>query len=214
MLLDEAQRRPHALDFLNPRRQARASRIDRRLVLAAATAAAVLLSGGLWIYLQLSWMTDDIAMNRNKHGSPAAKKELERAGKAVKDAAAIGEWAERDAVWLDELRELSVEFPPAEKAMLSEDDALSFSSHARGAALRFKALLDGQQTGRQIGDKLRDEGHVFAIDRQGERKDGKHYGLYGWELDGSILVLSPEEQTSRKQQAPRPAATPAGGTTP
>ncbi|HID77666.1 MAG TPA: hypothetical protein EYP56_16930, partial [Planctomycetaceae bacterium] len=116
MLLDEAEERPPATDFLHPRRPPEPpSRRNLYAGIGLAVALVVLVGLG-WGWLHAQSLRQDI--KRLAAQANRLDKDVARATKLVQAAKAIRQWTEQQTVWLDELRWLSEHFPPAEDAML------------------------------------------------------------------------------------------------
>jgi Tfp pilus assembly PilM family ATPase len=115
MLLDEAVG-THPLDFLHPRRSPRKIPPWRIAAAAGGILAIVALVLGIYVWGELSEVREENAALR------ARLRELnETARKAVQQRdriEAIAGWRARDVQWLDELRDLSVRFPPPRDAVL------------------------------------------------------------------------------------------------
>ena len=154
MLLAELEQTGHAIDFLHPRRRAAPPSPRRKLVIAGVAAAVLVLAFFGLRGLQRMWL-------RGQKESLKAKSELldEKvlaAQKAVTAVNAIQRWKASDIVWLDELRQLSEDFPPAKQAMLTQ---LTCGRSSRGGKMTLEGLADSASSISSLEDGLRDESH-------------------------------------------------------
>jgi hypothetical protein len=186
MLRDELEKKPHALDFLNPRR--RPEPPSRRNVYAGsglAVALVVLLMLG-FSQLQSYWLKADIAR------LSAESKELdvlvEKATAVNQTVEAIEGWRGREVVWLDELRWLSQKLPDAEDAMITQL-TLSLSSG------RPKITVDGQaksvEAATNLDRGLQDRSHRLDPDKKEVDESKSPYPV---QFKASLLLGSEEER--------------------
>ena len=132
MIYDEAEGRPHGIDFLNPRQRPKPPDRRRRYAWVAAAAAGLLLVlGGLiaWQMQQYGRRLEDLQAESKNLDEPVKSAEKLRADVAVIDAFAAG-----DVNWLEQLYELSEKFPSAEDATV---DTATFSSLTDGGGQIF-----------------------------------------------------------------------------
>jgi Tfp pilus assembly PilM family ATPase len=136
MALAELEQTGHALDFLNPRRRPQPP--SRRKKLVVLGAAAVLLGVG-WLFGSRAWERRELNKEiiELTNDNTQLEKEVAAAEEAVDAVNAIKKWTDTDVVWLDELRKLAEDLPPAKKAMLTE---MTFKSYASGGGTM---TLDG-----------------------------------------------------------------------
>lgn len=204
MLIDEAAERAPAIDFLHPRRRPEPPNHRKlySLIGGVAAAVALLLFGLVWY--QLSSLDGKF---KRLQGDLFEQTKLAKAGKPVRDEVArLDQFAAADVFWLEELRELSREFPPAEKAQVDElyasskgnDDPAQLS--IQGAALEASVIA-------QIEQALRDPRHVVV--GAGGREDERAKGLR-WRFKEDIRIL-PEDQVAQPEDkaAPTKSAGPA-----
>ncbi|HEV7281655.1 MAG TPA: hypothetical protein VGN57_15745 [Pirellulaceae bacterium] len=108
----------HAIDFQNPKRRVEPPKFSQRTIIYGGVAAAialVLVVGFLWRLMSLN---SEIAALR---GEIKDLTELEKKAQEIVDRTdTIQAWADKDYVWLDELRVVSDRMPPAEKALVRE----------------------------------------------------------------------------------------------
>ncbi len=201
LVLDEAAGERPAIDFLHPRERPVAAGQKRLWGLVAGAAAAVLL---VVLYMAWSHVAGLSArakeMARESADLTALLKRYERVNK---DAEELAAWKQGDIIWLDELRELSREAPPADDVILAE---VIVGSRAGGDG---KITLDGHVTNSAILDQLNarltDARHSVSTDNSGEDKKDPHYH---WQFKQSVRVLTSDAPTSPAK--PR-AAAPGGG---
>jgi len=203
MLLDEAQGRAHDLDFLNPRRPPETANPRRRLYILGGLAAASIVAAIVLFNVLLAQEDSEILALRKKFAKQ--QEDLEVADATIKDVARIDKWIAEDAVWLDELRWLSENAPPADHAMVT---SLDLFEDSRGGKISLGGLLDEQPTSEQLGKRLRDERHQMFPESDRDT-DAAVHGLYNWEVKGTILVLNEDAQKApplpplRRLAAPR-----------
>lgn len=198
MLLDEAAHQPPAIDFLNPRRRPPPPDRRRPLVLAAAAVAAVVLAGYFWFYSATSSLDDRIAeleqQAQEQEKLVAKYKEVELAAKEIEA------WAASDVNWLDELRELSDDFPQAKDVLITQ---LRMGPHAAGAEITLEGYLREADTADQLEANLRDDGHL--VEGRGLQQDSSK-PCYSWRFTTSMLVKPQDPETYRKRAAAKPPA--------
>jgi Tfp pilus assembly PilM family ATPase len=118
MLWDQLDGTPHAFDFVNPRRRPEPPSRRNTYLLAGAAVTTVVLALFLFGLWQRHSLKADVV--RYDKESKALDVEIE---KVAKVEAAVGEidlWLATDTVWLDKLRWLSEELPPAQETMLTQ----------------------------------------------------------------------------------------------
>ncbi|MEX2120968.1 MAG: hypothetical protein WD847_15360 [Pirellulales bacterium] len=182
MLLDEAQQIPPAIDFLNPRRRPPPPSRRNRYALAGVSAALLALVAAGWAWLELSAMDRDIKALRaqSKDMDPL----VDEATRLEQATAEIEKWTAKDVSWLDEMVELSRDFPPAEDAMLT--DLTMNPSNPEGGKIALNGLVHNISVVDALEDGLRDEDHrvgghgLGALDSPVDR--------YTWEFSSTVDV--------------------------
>ena len=196
MLVDEAMQSAPAIDFLNPRRRPPPPNPRRKLALAAAAAAALILLGAGWFYSQLSELDDKIATlakeSKDADKLVAKAKEFESAAKEI-DA-----WRAGDINWLDELRELSGDFPVAKDVLITQ---LRMGPHNAGGEIDLEGYLRVAANADAFEASLRDEAH--RVEGRGLQQDTSKPG-YEWRFTTSLVVLPQDAEAYRKHDAARP----------
>jgi Tfp pilus assembly PilM family ATPase len=198
MLLDEAVHQPPAIDFLNPRRRPPPPDRRRPLALAVAGVAVVVLGGYFWFYSATSALDDRIAeleqQAREQEKLVAKYKDVELAAKEIEA------WAASDVNWLDELRELSDDFPQAKDVLITQ---LRMGPHVGGAEITLEGYLREADTADQLEANLRDDAHM--VEGRGLQQDSSKSG-YSWRFTTSMLVKPQDPETYRKRAAAKPPA--------
>jgi len=181
MLHDEAEGRAHDIDFLNPRRKPEPPDPRRRYALIGAAAASLVLMLIGMIWWGLHSYEEQIGNLKTQW------QELDDTAKAAKEVRLevgdIDAFAAGDINWLDELYELSEEFPPAEKAIV---DQATLGLRPGGGG---QIILEGHATDsseiRPMETALRDARHEVYGDppQQDDRQKG-----YPWQFKEKIVV--------------------------
>lgn len=194
MLREEATLERQGIDFLHPRRRPDPPDYRRRYVLGGATAAAVLLAVFMLIRMQLGGLDDKI------RGLQTELSKLERNAKTQERIKAqtgeIDKFVAGDHTWLEELRELSTEFPPSEKVLVTDFQA--FSQASGEGRMVIAAIADSSATISDLESELRDERHtVVGAGAQYNPKLGK----LPWRFTETIQA-APEEREIPDTPAP------------
>jgi len=187
MLLDELHGSPPAVDFLHPRR--RPAPPSRRPTYALAAAAVVVLVAAVAAYV----LVQRSAVSGEIEELQAQVAELDRGitelGKTKKLVDAVDEWRSGDAVWLEELRWLSKNFPPAQEAMVTQLHLLHDPS---GARMEVQVLARNSDTIEKVDKALREGDHRIAKEgAQGKPPPKSHSG---YELQISRTVSAGQER--------------------
>ncbi|HEV3022283.1 MAG TPA: hypothetical protein VGX76_07435, partial [Pirellulales bacterium] len=192
MLLDEAQHARHTVDFLNPRRRPPPPSRSRKLIWGATAACVVLAAGFSWIQSSLAEMDDTISQlsgeSKNLDKLVAKSKDLEKA------AQEIGAWADTNVNWLDELRELALDMPPAQNVLLTR---LNMGSTGAVGQIDLEGLLRGAESAAQLEAALRDEFH--SVQGRNLQQDSSREG-YAWKFT-STIATKPEAAGDYRQHA-------------
>jgi Tfp pilus assembly PilM family ATPase len=197
MLLDEAAGSPHAIDFLMPRR--RPAPPDRRWRYAAiggSIAAAILLIGG-GIWLRVATLDAHVESLRDEWNMLAA--DVRQSRQLRQAAAELDRWECGDVGWLDELRELSLEAPPADDLRLTQLYAAARSEG--GGDIVLKGFVRASPVITAMEQALRDQRHR-VLGKGGSYDGGDE--KYPWQYEGT-LVADPPADAPCRQGAPRAA---------
>jgi Tfp pilus assembly protein PilN len=185
MVLAELEETGHAIDFLHPRRRPEPPSRRKKLVIAGVTAALVAVVAAVAFgRVYRGWLNNRIEQLAKE--SEELDEELSQAEKDAKAVAAIEKWTATDVVWLDELRMLSEDFPPAKEAMLT---SLTCSKGAPGGKMELKGLAENGETIGPMEEGLRNESRRVKVTGDGEDRSQK---FYTWRF--TSLVFVSEEQ--------------------
>ena len=215
MLVDEARGR-HALDFLNPRRAApRASR-RRPLTLAAIGLGLAVLFGGYGIWEKLAVVDEE--NQELELRLRELKADAKKASERIKLVDAVRDWLAGDVDWLDELRDLSVRFPPASDMVVLR---MNFTSTPRagGGEVTLQGVVRDPLVVARMENHIRDKYHEVSSKRVQERVRNK---TYSWHFETSIAVDRrdkehytshvPAAEREKEKESPAPPATSVSGT--
>lgn len=185
MALAELERTGHAIDFLHPRRRAEPPSRRTKLVLAGvAVALLVVAFFGLRAWQRRS-LTAEIKQLTNRSGS--LEREVAAAKKALTAVEVIEKWTADDVVWLDELRRLSDDFPPAKEVMLTE---LTLGAGAQGGKMTLQGLAASAGAISRMEDRLRNPSRRVE-DHGSSDDDSSRFYSRGF---STLVYVGPEEQ--------------------
>jgi len=188
-LLDESRARRHEIDFLAPRKRPEPQDRTRLYALigaAAATLLLVLLGSIYWQLSSLQSEIDDLTAE-----SRQLDKTLTAAKPVVEHAKLLDEYVAGQVVWLDELKQLSTNLPPAEKVVVRE--LIGDVSNTGGARM---IITGGAKTSTDISEmesKLRDERH--RVSGSGGTEQAKEV-QYPWTFRETVTLTLEEEARS------------------
>lgn len=192
MLLDEAQHGRHTVDFLKPRRRPPPPNRTRKWIWGATAACVVLAAGVSWIHRSLAEMDDKIAelggKSKDLDKVVAKWKDVEKASQE------IGGWADSNVNWLDELRELALDMPPAQNVLLTR---LNMGATGAVGQIDLEGLLRGADSAAQLETALRDEFH--SVQGRNLQQDASREG-YSWKFI-STIATRPESAENYRQHA-------------
>ncbi len=183
MLLDEAEKRPPAVDFLHPRQKPAPPSRRRLAVAGAALLAVVLLSVGYTVWDKFAALDTDRQLLAQRS---------EQLGLLVKKAAkqqlvvqAVRNWKSSDVVLLDELRDLSLRLPKSQDMVV-----LKFSKASTRSGwcnINLQGLVRDPLVVSRMERDLRDQFHEIRSPRlQGLRQNE----VYTWRFESSITVVA------------------------
>jgi len=185
MLADEVAGVRHAIDFLNPRKRpvARSNRRRNILIAASSVSVAALILLSVWGGLRRL----DGQIRGLQEESNELNVEVDRANKLVARADSIKEFTNRDVTWLDELHELAVRIPDADRVLLKEVQYMTELN--RGAIMSVRGNVTSPDVIEKFELSLR-YGDNEVAGRQGiiDKKQTE----YRYVLDTSI-ALSPDK---------------------
>lgn len=201
MLVDELENVPHGMDFLRPRRAPTPP--SKRNTYALAGLAAVALVGAVSLFAWQRLASLDAEIVQLAAQSKSLNEEVTKARERERVVAEIKQWGVNDLVWLDELRELSQEFPDSKEAMLTH---LRFGRHNDGGEMTLEGLVREASVVDQLEQRLRDERH--AVEGRGRQQD-KQRKEYSWQFK-SAVVVKPMTGETKAPPVRQAAAKPAG----
>ena len=183
MLADEIEEVRHGMDFLPPRRKPEPPSQRNRYAVYGLALCAVLLLGAFLVWQRLATLDAEIAKLQAdlKAYDPVIKSSQE----VEKGVAEIKKWSISDITWLDEIRELSEEFPSSQEAMVTQ---LRLSQHAEGGLMTLDGLVKEASTLDTLQSRLRDERHSVE-DKEWQQDD--EVKQYGWQFKSEIVVKPP-----------------------
>jgi Tfp pilus assembly PilM family ATPase len=198
MLLDEAEHKRPAIDFLNPRRRPPPPDRRRTIVWAAAAAASVVLLAYFWFWSETAAMDEQIAqLEEQLRSQQALVDKLKDTELAAKE---IGAWTASDINWLDELRELSNDFPQAKDVLITQ---LRVGPRNDGGEISLEGYLREAGTADVLEASLRDG--VHRVEGRGLTQDSSKEG-YAWRFTTAMAVAPQDAEAYRKRAAEKPPA--------
>ena len=192
MLLDEAEGRKHALDFLNPRRRPPPPS-RRRAALWAAAVAIILFAAG-YTLVQTSLGEMDDRLEKLTKESKNLDKVVTKAKELQQSTGEIAAWADTDVNWLDELRELSLDMPPAREVLLSR---LNMNLNGNVGQIDLEGLLRVADSANNLEAALRDNDH--SVQGRSLQQDASREG-YSWKFT-STIAARPESREGYQKRA-------------
>jgi Tfp pilus assembly PilM family ATPase len=203
MVHDAAENLPHGIDFLNPRRRPKPPDRRRRYVWVAAAAASllILIVGGLVWQIQQG----SSRIKALQESSKAMDPDLKEVQEMQADVQVIDTFVAGNVNWLDQLHDLSNEFPPPSDAMV---DVATFQSLSGGGGEMF---LDGyvRDPGviEQLESKLRREGR--RVSGSGTQFEERQPELrWGFKERIVILPVDRAAEASRAEPVSKPSPKP------
>jgi Tfp pilus assembly PilM family ATPase/Tfp pilus assembly protein PilN len=182
MLLDEADRRPHAIDFLHPRKRPPPPNRRKQLLLGAL--AVALLLAVVFVLQAVSKSQLQLEIDTLQQESDALDRQVAKADRVKQEAGEIANWTAGEVVWLDELRQLCQDFPPAEDAMLTQLSMGGIST-GHGGELKLEGLAKTAASIDALEQGLRDKAH--HVEGKGRNLDNSQK-IYSWRFVSSLFV--------------------------
>jgi len=210
MALNETDRRPPIVDFINVRRRAEARRFTRIHALAATAAAAALLWCGVYLWRQVSDPARELADLEARIADVKLQSDVYK--DVTAQAAAVEDWLATDVNWLDELEQFArrvrpqplsaKEFPVNDDVVITQITMLRpLGDDAVGGRINVEAKAKSDAAVRDLEQRLRDEQHRVT---PGGVKQDKTVPGYPRSLDFQVHVTPLEE--APVQAAPAEAA--------
>jgi hypothetical protein len=197
-MVDDEAAGTHALDFLHPKQAPRAAPRRRLLLLAASALGLAALVAG-YAY----WDTLSELQQRNAELVQQRKK-LDEALKASRArtqlADAVGSWKESEIVWLDELRELSLQLPPS-RDLLIHRLTIASSRSGGGGVIDLQGVARTANVIAQIDRQLHGPYRTVSSRRVGDRPQDRDYS---WVFERTINVLPRDKSLYRTESGAAP----------
>ena len=200
LLCDELQSAPHGLDFLNPHKPPAPPSRRKQYLMAGAGVAAVAAAVALFISYRLSTLEAEIKQLTAE--STSLTKEVKESAELEKRVGEIRKWTASDIAWLDELRELAIELPPAQEVMLTQ---LRLSSRKEGGEMILEGVVKQPSAIDALEKSLRDQHH--SVEGLGRHQESQIKN-YGWRWKSSVVV-TPQEKEDYLRRSKKTATGPA-----
>ena len=201
MLLDEASGQGQSIDFLHPRKRPVPPNTRRRKLLLGTTAGALLLALLILFFGKIRSLDNEIAALQQT--SKNLETGVEKAKLRQSQAAEVGRFEAGDVTWLDELRELSTEFPPAEQAIVTQ---LSLKAASPGGGeLTLQGYASEPSVIADLEQQLRDERHVVEGNLSSE---DQQRSAYRWQYSEIIRIAEAVPQPTPSVAVPTSATVP------
>lgn len=181
MLLDEIHGGAHTIDFLHPRKKPEPPNYRRVATAAGVLVAAVVLAAGYLVWDQVSSI--DAEIERLTQRKQELRETLKKAGDQKKIIKEVEGWRASDVAWLDELRDLSVRFPPARDAIVLRMTLTP--ARGGGGAIDMDCLVRDPTIVVRMEHGIRDKHHQVRSKRVQERDKEKSYT---WQFETSMAV--------------------------
>jgi Tfp pilus assembly PilM family ATPase len=183
MLWDELEGISPAIDFLHPRRPPEPPSPRRKLaLLAAAVFVAVMGFFGYQTYGKYTLSSQVDQLRRQSQALDTAIKQAEQQQKMYVE---IARWKDTDVHWLEELRRLSEQFPPARQVMVSQ---ILMGPGRGGGILQLTGLAASASDIDALVQRLQDAGHSVVVTNRAE--DPKQ-PQYRWQF--KIHISAPHQ---------------------
>lgn len=182
----ELQREKHAIDFLHPRRRTEKATKQNLLAGVGLAVVVVLLGFLLFNFYQKKTLQGDIRRLSNE--LTQLKKQLEKVKETEAKAAGIGEWADDDVRWLEQLRWLSEKSPPAEDVVFTQMTLAPGSGG--GGEITLKGFAKNLETIAAMEQNLRDGTHQV---KSGNTSGDASMKNYAYRFDSTVSVAREDE---------------------
>ncbi len=182
MVLADLEQAGHAIDFLHPRHAIAPSTPYQKRKLAAVAVGLLVLAYLIFGRVEHWWLAREV------HQLEVQSQRLDTALIAAEKVSAssneIAKWADGDVVWLDQLRELSEDFPPARQATLSRL-TLMVAPASVGGEMQLEGWAQDTEAITALEQSLR--GHARRLVGVNSREDHS-LGQYSWQFKTSVFV--------------------------
>jgi hypothetical protein len=198
MLLDEAHGAAHAIDFLHPRKRPEPPNYRRLAAIAGALLAAVALGAGYLVVDRIRSL--DAEIERLTERKAQLDDVLKKAADQNQIVSGVDDWRAGDVTWLDELRDLSVRFPPAKDAIVLRMSLTP--ARGGGGAIDMDCLVRDPTIVVRMEHAIRDEFHHIRSKRVQQRGKEKSYT---WQFETSMYVARRDKEAYRAKPAEKEA---------
>ncbi len=190
LLLDEADRGTHTLDFLHPRR--RPKRLTRWQLGAAAAAVAVVAVLLIGVLQWRAVAARDAEILDQAKTLRSLNEQVKKSRATAKLIATVADWKAGEVLWLEELRELSDQFPGRRDAALLDLSMTSVPSRG-GGTITFQGLVRDPTFARLLESKIKND-HRKVVRNEYYRVRSRAVGSgsqrqeYAIQIDTSVFV--------------------------
>ena len=167
--LDEASDRRPAFDFINPRQPPKPPSRRGTYVLLGLVAAAAVLAFVVINHIHATGLVDTI--HRLEKTSTALKPRVIEADAVIKASDEVENWINGEVVWIDELRWLSEQLPPAQDSKVL---LLSVLSNDRVREMVLDGLARNGDAKATLDRSLQDTTHQLAPRSSDDLGDGQY----------------------------------------
>jgi len=184
MVLDEAAG-SHAVDFLHPKKIPQPVNRRRLAIIGAGAIAAVILGVAFNVWSTWSEVNrENAALTKRLREVNATIKKTSDKMKLIE---AVRNWRARDVIWLDELRDLSLRFPPPRDAVVLR---MSMTFSQSGGSIDLEGLVRDPKIVVNMEGQVRDRYRTVVSRRVQERKLERDYT---WLFETSMSVAPRDE---------------------
>jgi Tfp pilus assembly protein PilN len=181
LLTAELEQTGHAMDFLHPRRAPAPPSLRKKYILAGIAATVLLVGWFVYARVEQSQLAAEVSrLSQESRALEAAAAKADKVQASVKE---ITKWTDGDVAWLDQLRALSEDFPPAEDAVLTQ---LTLTSTASGGEMRLKGLAKKADTIAAMEERLRNRSRR-VIGR--DSREDSSLPPYRWRFETSVFPV-------------------------
>ena len=185
MLRDEAEGRPPAMDFLNPRRRAHDANQQVRYATfgTLALACVVLVAAMIWMHLR----SYDVRLAALRQQIQELDERIEGVRQLQANVQQVDRFVEGDINWLDELYLISDRLPPPDDALVG---SASFNTiPSGGGQILLEGFVRDRSLIRDMEIALRDEQR--QVRGSGAQQDDRR-SQHPWQFKETITVLPPD----------------------
>jgi Tfp pilus assembly PilM family ATPase/Tfp pilus assembly protein PilN len=184
MLSDEAAQTRHDIDFLNPRRRPEPASRRRQFAMVGAAAAAVVLFAVFLIWHRLRSKDQEIRDLQTE--VKTLDQQVAEYLKLQSKAEDIDAFVAGDITWLEELKEVSQELPPADRILVNRLTTTVLP--AGGGMMTLSGYAQDASDTSTLVQKLQDERHDVSSKGANENSPREDYP---WRFDGATIRVAP-----------------------